>query len=125
MRIRIKFHYIYKITNLINGMYYIGAHSTNNIMDNYMGSGVLIRLAIEHYGKHNFEMVIIKNCISTKNKWYWERRIITRAIIKDPQCYNLITGGKRKSKNTFKVNAKTKNCKELLTKRRIKWNKKH
>jgi len=109
-----KYHYIYKITNTVNGMFYIGAHSTNNIMDGYMGSGVLITKAIEYHGKEFFEMVIIKNCKSVSNKWYWERQLITKTIVKDPNCYNLITGGKRRTKNTFKVRAKTKNCQELL-----------
>ena len=109
-----KYHYIYKIPNLINGMYYLGAHSTNDLFDDYMGSGVLIGLAVKHYGKDNFEMVVVKFCNSVNSKWYWERKIITKKIVKDPNCYNLITGGKRRTKNTFQVKAKSKNCNELL-----------
>ena len=109
-----KYHYIYKITNIITFHYYYGAHSTNDLLDGYMGSGVLIKKAIKYYGIDNFEMVMIKSCNSVKNKWYCERKIITKEIVKNPNCYNLITGGKRKTKNTFKVKAKTKSCKELL-----------
>lgn len=108
------YHYIYKIVNNITGHYYIGAHSTRNIMDGYMGSGVLIRKAIVYYGKKNFTMTMIENCKSRQAMFIAERKIINRAIVDDPNSYNLITGGRRKSKNTYKVKAKTKACKELL-----------
>lgn len=44
-------HYtIYKITNQINGKYYIGRHATKDVNDSYMGSGIGIRNAI-HWKK--------------------------------------------------------------------------
>ncbi len=109
-------HYIYKITNLITGNYYIGAHSTRNLFDNYMGSGVLIKKAIKHYGFNNFEKVMLIECRTRREMFYWERKIINKHIVDDPNSYNLITGGKRRTKNTYKVKARTKNCKELLNK---------
>ena len=33
-----KYHYFYKITNLLNNKYYYGVHSTNDLNDQYMGS---------------------------------------------------------------------------------------
>lgn len=113
-------HYLYKITNIVTGHFYYGAHSTRDINDGYMGSGVLITKAVRYYGASSFNVSIIGMYSDRRALFRAERKLITKEIITDPNCYNLITGGKRKSKNTFKVLAKTKNCKELLTKRKIK-----
>ena len=48
---------IYKITNLSNGKIYIGKDTLSN--KNYMGSGVLIRRAIEKYGIECFRKEVI------------------------------------------------------------------
>lgn len=48
---QLSIHYlIYKITNQNNGMYYIGQHKTDNILDGYSGSGQYLQLAQQKYG---------------------------------------------------------------------------
>jgi len=37
-----KYNYIYLITNTINGKIYIGKHSTDDLKDDYMGSGKIL-----------------------------------------------------------------------------------
>ena len=40
------YHYLYKVTNTSNQKYYIGVHSTTDLNDGYLGSGVAIKEAI-------------------------------------------------------------------------------
>jgi len=46
-----KIHYIYKITCVVTGRWYIGMHSTININDNYLGSGTTLRHSVSKIGK--------------------------------------------------------------------------
>ncbi|UQJ95484.1 homing endonuclease [Klebsiella phage CPRSB] len=46
-------HIIYKITNLVNNKIYVGAHSTEDINDSYMGSGIVVKKAQKKYGMNN------------------------------------------------------------------------
>lgn len=53
-------HYVYMTTNLINGKRYIGSRTNENPeKDSYLGSGVALGLAIEKYGRQNFEKKIL------------------------------------------------------------------
>lgn len=55
-----KYNYVYKITNLVNGKIYIGKHSTDNLDDNYMGSGVVLHQAYQKYGLEHFKKEVIQ-----------------------------------------------------------------
>lgn len=88
-------HYIiYKITNQINGKYYIGRHATKNVNDSYMGSGIGIINAIKKYGKENFTKEVIAEAESAEALWNLEKEIVNEDVVKDPMSYNNAYGGK-------------------------------
>lgn len=88
-----KYNYFYKITNNINGHYYYGIHSTNNIEDGYMGSGTILQRAFEKYGIENFSKEIIKFFKSREECSEYEHQIVTKEIARDHFCYNVRLGG--------------------------------
>jgi hypothetical protein len=59
-----KFHYVYKTTNLVNGMFYIGVHSSNVLEDGYLGSGTAVSRAVREFGKDKFVRKIISTHLS-------------------------------------------------------------
>lgn len=52
--------YIYKTTNLINNKIYIGQKKSPIFLnEKYLGSGIRLKSAIEHYGKENFKVEML------------------------------------------------------------------
>lgn len=51
---------IYITTNIVNGKKYLGKDTKND--PNYLGSGVILKLAIKKYGKENFKKEIVEVC---------------------------------------------------------------
>lgn len=86
-------HFIYKTTNLVNGKIYIGAHSAETYTDRYLGSGPLIKRAIEKYGRSNFKREIIAECVSAEVMYIVESHIVNRKFVDRPDTYNLQIGG--------------------------------
>ena len=84
-------HYVYRITNLINGKYYIGKHSTTKIDDGYLGSGKHIKAAIKKYGWKNFKKEILTYHDSSNDAYDEEVRLISEHI-NDRKCYNISDG---------------------------------
>ena len=48
-----KYNVVYLTINKLNGKCYVGSHLTNNINDNYYGSGIYISNSLNKYKKEN------------------------------------------------------------------------
>ena len=84
------FYTIYKITNNINGKFYIGKHQTKDLDDGYMGSGKWLKRAIKKYGIDNFHKEILHICSTEKEMDLLEKIL----VVPDPEIsYNLCDGG--------------------------------
>ncbi len=89
------YHYLYQITNNLNGRIYIGRRSTDiePHLDNYMGSGVQITRAINKYGIENFTKEIVHYCETFEELCALEFIIVNEKFINKPETYNLKVGG--------------------------------
>ena len=87
------YNYFYKITNKINNHFYYGVHCTNNLNDNYMGSGTRLHKAYKKYGIENFEKEILKYFDTSEDAFKYEAEIVNEELIKNDNCYNIKLGG--------------------------------
>ena len=87
-------HYIiYKITNRLNGKIYIGKHQTNDDMDDYLGSGTLLKRAMEKYGHEHFEKEILCRCRTETEMNEMEAKIVDEDFVARDDTYNIMLGG--------------------------------
>ena len=88
-----KFHYLYKIVNDINNDFYIGIHSTSNINDGYLGSGVKLHRMYDKFGIDSFTKYILY-CYDTRDDLRRaEELYVQEKLVNDSHCYNLSLGG--------------------------------
>ena len=104
---------VYKTTNLVNNKIYIGKDERND--PKYLGSGLLIKRAIDKYGKENFKKEILEQCnnreeLNEKEK-YWIETLNSRDI---SIGYNITFGGD--GGQTSSLEKMSKITKELWTK---------
>ena len=97
------YHIVYKTTNNKNGRYYVGVHSSNYLIDSYLGSGVELNRDIDFYGRENFSrenLFIYKNRQQAFDK---EAEIVDKAFCNRLKTYNISLGGNRKRKSPKKA----------------------
>lgn len=86
--------YIYITTNLINNKKYIGLKTSDVFVPNYLGSGKIIKKAIDKYGKNNFSVEILEECDSIQELREAERKWIQFFDAqRSNNFYNIAEGG--------------------------------
>lgn len=88
-------HYIYRITNLVTGEYYVGMRSSDFpwYEDKYMGSGKILKRAIKKYGIESFVKVPMCFAESREELSILEKGFVNEDTLKDETSYNLKIGG--------------------------------
>ena len=85
---------IYKITNIIDNKIYIGKHQTEDLNDNYMGSGKILRRAQCKYGIKNFVKEILYVFDSEEEMNAKEAELVTEQFCLRENTYNICPGGR-------------------------------
>lgn len=89
-----KYHFIYVTTNIKSNKQYIGSHSTLNINDGYLGSGIILQNYINKIGKSYFKREILEFCNSNSEARKKESIYIKKYNTLKPSGYNISpTGG--------------------------------
>ena len=87
------YYLIYKITNNVNNKIYIGKHQTEDKNDDYMGSGKILKKAIEKYGLDKFTKEILFECDSLDEMNQKEAEIVDEEFVSRLDTYNVKLGG--------------------------------
>lgn len=88
------YHYIYRInihSGKNSGKYYYGKHSTGNLDDGYMGSGLIVKRSLKS-GTHMTKDILCF-CETSELAFELEELVVDEDMINNPNCLNLRTGG--------------------------------
>lgn len=87
-----QYHTVYISKNLITGTIYVGVHTTHYPNDDYLGSGTLLKRAVNFYGRENFGKYVFAVFDNEKDAYKLESKIVDDSFLKG-NVYNLNVGG--------------------------------
>lgn len=87
------YYTVYKVTNTINNYIYIGQHTTTNLNDRYLGSGLKLKNAIKKHGREAFIKEILFVFETFEEMDQKEAELVNEDFIKNNNTYNIVTGG--------------------------------
>ena len=99
---------VYKTTNKINSKFYIGKHQTKDLNDGYLGSGKLLKRAIDKHGVENFTKEILHTFDNEQDMNAKEAEL----VIISEETYNLCEGGKGGFAYINREGLNTQGCKK-------------
>ena len=88
---KFKYYFVYKTTNILNNQFYIGMHSTNNLNDGYLGSGIRLRRSIRKYEIDNFKFEILEFLPDHGSLKEKEKQLVNEDILKDPIMFEFVS----------------------------------
>ena len=104
------YYTVYHITNLVNNKTYIGKHKTNDLDDDYMGSGIALNRAKLKHGIENFKKEIIHIFDNSQEMNEMEKKL----VVINETTYNLKEGGNGGFDFINDNNMRADNSKNLL-----------
>jgi group I intron endonuclease len=110
------FYTIYKITNIISGKIYIGAHKTKKLYDNYYGSNKELASDIKKYGKDNFTREYLFFFDSVDEMYEKEEEIVNVEFLLSENTYNIRLGGMRYGRHSESSKEKMRKSHEGMKK---------
>ena len=84
-----QFNFVYITTNIVNGKQYVGDHSTNNLNDGYLGSGILLSKDIKKYKRKIFKKKIFEFFNTKKEAFDAQEKYINEYNTLSPNGYNI------------------------------------
>jgi len=88
-----KYHIVYQTKNTVNGKIYIGCHSTDVIEDGYIGSGLLLKRALDMYGRSNFVRKVLFVFNNPTEMFAKEKELVNEEFVNRQDVYNIMIGG--------------------------------
>ena len=87
---------VYETKNNINGKIYVGVHRCNKerTSDDYIGSGIALKGAIQKYGRENFSRRNLSEWNDERSAYSEEERIVNKDFVDRGDTYNIGIGGK-------------------------------